>query len=98
MNTVIGPPTNLGITPDESGALVANSLAYQPAGAGWKTVPDDKLFVIDLESKPPKAIATLEVGRQSPGLAVNRKGDLVRIAVRRNLKRWCRRRPSDSHR
>jgi hypothetical protein len=64
MNTVIGPPTNLGITPDESLALVANSLAYQPAGAGWKTVPDNKLFVIDLQSKPPKVIATVEVGKQ----------------------------------
>jgi hypothetical protein len=52
MNTVIGPPTNLGITPDESLALVADSLAYQPAGAGWKPVPDNKLFVIDLQSKP----------------------------------------------
>ena len=40
MNTMIGPPTNLAITPDESLALVANSLAYQPDGAGWKPVPD----------------------------------------------------------
>jgi len=82
MNTVIGPPTNLGITPDESLALVANSLAYQSAGAGWKTVPDNKLFVIDLQSKPPKVIATVEVGRQPSGLAINRMGDLVLIANR----------------
>jgi DNA-binding beta-propeller fold protein YncE len=82
MNTVIGPPTNLGITPDESLALVANSLAYQPDGAGWKTVPDNKLFVIDLRSKPPSLIATVEVGRQPSGLAINRTGDLVLIANR----------------
>jgi DNA-binding beta-propeller fold protein YncE len=79
---VIGPPTNLGITPDESLALVANSLADQPDGAGWKTVPDDKLFAIDLQSKPPKLIATVEVGKQPSGIAINRKGDLVLIANR----------------
>jgi YVTN family beta-propeller protein len=82
MNTVIGPPTNLAITPDESLALVANSLAYEPAGAGWKTVPDNKLFVIDLQSKTPKVIATVEVGKQPSGLTINRKGDLVLIANR----------------
>ena len=82
MNTMIGPPTNLAITPDESLALVANSLAYQPAGAGWKPVPDNKLFVIDLQSTLPKLIATVEVGKQPSGLAINRKGDLVLIANR----------------
>ena len=82
MNTMIGPPTNLAITPDESLALVANSLAYQPAGAGWKPVPDNKLFVIDLQSTPPKLIATVEVGKQPSGLAINRKGDLLLIANR----------------
>ena len=29
-NTVIGPPTNLAVTPNESLALVANSLSYEP--------------------------------------------------------------------
>lgn len=82
MNTMIGPPTNLAITPDESLAVVANSLAYQPDGAGWKPVPDTKLFVIDLTSTPPKLIATVEVGKQPAGLAINRKGDLLLIANR----------------
>ena len=82
VNTVIGPPTNLAITPDENLALVANSLIYQPDGTGWKPAPDNKLFVIDLQSTPPKLIAAVEVGRQPSGLAVNRKGDLVLIANR----------------
>ncbi len=82
MNTMIGPPTNLAITPDESLALVANSLTYQPAGAGWKPVPDNKLFVIDLKTTPAKLIATVEVGKQPSGLAINRKGDLLLIANR----------------
>ncbi len=82
MNTVIGPPTNLAITPDESLALVANSLAYQQDGAGWKPVPDNKLFVIDLKVTPPNLIATVEVGKQPSGLAINKKGDLLLIANR----------------
>jgi len=82
MNTMIGPPTNLAITPDESLAVVANSLAYQQDGAGWKPVPDNKLFVIDLKSTPPKLITTVEVGKQPSGLAINRKGDLLLIANR----------------
>ncbi|WP_457840999.1 YncE family protein, partial [Staphylococcus aureus] len=40
------------------------------------------LFVIDLKSKVPNLIATVEVGRQPSGLAINRKGDLVLIANR----------------
>ena len=82
MNTVIGPPTNLAITPDESLAVVANSIDYQQEGAGWKAVPDNKLFVIDLKSTPPKLVATIEVGKQPSGLAISRKGDLLLIANR----------------
>src|SRR5208283_766815 len=44
-NAIIGPPTHLAITPDESLALVANSLSYRQDGAGWKAMPDTKLFV-----------------------------------------------------
>jgi len=81
-NTVIGPPTNLAVTPDESLALVANSLTYQPDGGGFKPAPDNKVFVIDLKSKPPKLIGTVEVGRQPSGMAISRRGDLVLIADR----------------
>lgn len=82
MNTVIGPPTNLAVTPNESLALVANSLNYQPNGAGWKPVPDDKVYVIDLQAAPPKLIATLEVGKQPSGMAINKAGDLALVADR----------------
>lgn len=82
INTVIGPPTNLAVTPDESLALLANSIAYQQDGSGWKSVPDNKLFVIDLKSAPAKLIATVEVGKQPSGLAVNKSGSLLLIANR----------------
>jgi len=82
-NTVIGPPTNLAITPDESLALVANSLNYAPNGSGgWKPVPDNKVFVIDLKASPPKLIATVETGKQPSGLAINKAGTLALVADR----------------
>lgn len=81
-NTVVGPPTNLAITPDESLALVANSVVYLADGPGWKTAPDTKLFVIDLKSAPPKLISTVEVGKQPSGIAINKAGNLALIANR----------------
>ncbi len=82
MNTVVGPPTNLAITPDQKLAIVANSLDWQKDGEKWKGVPDNKLYVIDLTANPPAHIATVEVGKQPSGLSINPKGDLALIANR----------------
>ncbi|MFI4931786.1 MAG: lactonase family protein [Burkholderiales bacterium] len=82
MNSIFGPPTNLGITPDGQLALVANSMDWAPDGAGWKSVPDNKLYVIDLTSSPPKLIDTVAVGKQPSGLSINRAGNLALIANR----------------
>jgi DNA-binding beta-propeller fold protein YncE len=70
MNTIIGPPVNLAITPDQHLALVANSLDWVKEGEGWKGVPDNKIYVIDLTTSPPARIATIE-----PGKAAFRHGD-----------------------
>jgi DNA-binding beta-propeller fold protein YncE len=82
MNTIAGPPTNLAVTPNNRIAIVANSLDWVADGASWKGVPDDKLFVIDLTTAPPKLITTLSVGKQPSGLAINHAGNLVLIANR----------------
>jgi DNA-binding beta-propeller fold protein YncE len=82
MNSIFGPPTNLAITPDEKLALVANSMDWQQDGAGWKPVPDDKVYVIDLAVTPPAHVATVQVGKQPSGMAINRAGDLALIANR----------------
>lgn len=82
MNSIFGPPTNLAITPDESLALVANSMDWVMDGAGWKPVPDNKLYVIDLTVTPPKLIDTVMVGRQPSGMSINRAGNLALIANR----------------
>ena len=82
MNSIFGPPTNLAITPDGQLALVANSMDWAADGAGWKAVPDNKLYVIDLGTSPPKLIDTVAVGKQPSGMAINRAGNLALIANR----------------
>jgi DNA-binding beta-propeller fold protein YncE len=82
MNTVVGPPTNLAITPDQTLALVANSLDWVKDGDNWKGAPDTKLYVIDLTTSPPQQIATLELGKQPSGMAINHAGTLALVANR----------------
>ena len=82
MNSIFGPPTNLAITPDERLAIVANSMNWVQDGAAWKAAPDNKLYVIDLKASPPKHIATVEVGKQPSGLAINGRGDLALVTNR----------------
>lgn len=82
-NTIVGPPTNLAITPDGTLALVANSMNMVRDDAGaLKNVPDDRLFVIDLTTRPPQPIDTVHVGRQPSGLSINRAGTLALVANR----------------
>ena len=64
MNSLLGPPTNLAVAPDERVALVANSVAWVEDGGTWKPVPDNKLFVIDLQASPPTLVETVTVGKQ----------------------------------
>ena len=82
MNTITGPPVNLAITPDQHLALVANSLDWVKDGDGWKGVPDNKVYVIDLTASPPAQIGTVAAGKQASGMAINRTGTLALVANR----------------
>lgn len=82
MNTILGPPTSLAITPDNRLALIANGLDWTADGARWKPVPDDKVSVVDLAAAPPRVAATIAVGRQPAGMAINRAGTLALVANR----------------
>ncbi len=85
-NSVAGPPTNLQVTPDGRLGLVANSVLSVKEGAKdnetWKLVPDDKLYVLNLEASPPALTDTLVVGKQPSGLAITKAGDLALVANR----------------
>jgi hypothetical protein len=82
MNSLLGPPTNLAITPDDRVALVANSVEWVEEGGTWKPAPDNKLFVIDLQASPPQLVETVTVGKQPSGMAISKAGTLVLIANR----------------
>jgi 6-phosphogluconolactonase (cycloisomerase 2 family) len=81
-NSIIGPPANIAVTPDQSTALIANSLHSERTPTGWKAVPADELFVVDLKASPPNLAQTVKVGRQPSGLAVSRDGRLALVANR----------------
>jgi len=80
-NTVIGPPTNVAITPDQRLALVANSLIIDPNDS-TKQIPDTKIAIIDLTVDPPAKIGEVEAGAQPSGISITPDGDLALVANR----------------
>src|ERR1700674_5219559 len=80
-SSVVGPPQNVAIAPDESIALVSANMKLDP-GDPKKLVPDNRLSVIDLKAKPPTVIATLETGLGPAGISINRAGTLALVANR----------------
>jgi DNA-binding beta-propeller fold protein YncE len=81
-NSIIGPPTNVAVTPDQSLALIANSVHSQEADSGWKAAPADELFVVDLAATPPSLRQTVRVGRQPSGIAISPDGRFALVANR----------------
>lgn len=81
-NSVVGPPVNLAIDPTNSIALVADSIDVVKEGDKLTQVPDNKVYVIDLKSNPPKLADTLTVGKQPSGLSFNPAGSLALVANR----------------
>ena len=81
-NSVVGPPVNLDIDPTASVAIVANSMDAIKDGDAWKQVPDNKIYVIDLKTKPARLVNTIEAGKQPSGLSINPAGNLALVANR----------------
>jgi DNA-binding beta-propeller fold protein YncE len=79
--SVVGPPSSVAIASDESFALVTGATKIDPADPK-KTVPDDKLSVIDLKASPPKISAQLQAGKGAAGVSINRAGTLALVANR----------------
>ena len=78
-SSVVGPPQNVAVAPDESFALVASTMKLDPADPK-KQVPDNRLSVIDLKANPPAVIATLEAGLGPTGTVINGAGTLALVA------------------
>jgi DNA-binding beta-propeller fold protein YncE len=82
-NSIIGPPTNLAITPKGDLALVANSVNNAKKDDGsFAPVSDDRVFVIDLKAIPPAVIDTLHAGKRPSGMAINAAGTLALVTNR----------------
>jgi DNA-binding beta-propeller fold protein YncE len=82
INSVVGPPTNLAVTPAGDLAFVANSMEPVVQGWGHRLEPDNKVFMVDLKASPPTVIGTITVGKQPSGMAISPKGDMALVANR----------------
>ena len=81
-NSIVGPPVNLDIDPSGSIALVADSVDVTKDGDALKQVPDNKIYVIDLKSSPPKLASTVTGGKQPSGLSISPDGKMALVANR----------------
>ncbi len=80
-HSVVGPPNSVAITPDERFAIVTSAERIDPADA-TRTVPDNRVQVVDLRATPPRVTQTVEAGAGPSGVSVNRAGNLVLVANR----------------
>jgi DNA-binding beta-propeller fold protein YncE len=81
-NSIVGPPVNLDIDPSGSIALVADSIDVTKDGDALKQGPDNKIYVIDLKSNPPKLAATVTGGKQPSGLSISPDGKMALVGNR----------------
>jgi DNA-binding beta-propeller fold protein YncE len=79
--SVVGPPQSVAVSRDESFALVVASTKVDPTDPK-KTVPDNRLTVIDLKARPITVTQTLEAGAGAAGVSINRAGTLALVANR----------------
>ncbi len=79
--TVLGPPTTVDITPDESMAIVASGQRAD-ATDKMKLVDNNFVTLIDLKSSPAKVLGTVITGAQPTGVAINPAGTLALVANR----------------
>src|SRR2546422_772948 len=80
-NSVIGPPSNIAITPDRRLALIANSLKIDPQDP-TRWVPESFVHVLDLKANPPKVISRVSAGLQPSGISIQSDGKLALVANR----------------
>jgi 6-phosphogluconolactonase (cycloisomerase 2 family) len=81
-NSVFGPPTNIAVSPNGKLAIVANSLNWKRNGDNWDSIPDDRIFMIDLTSGTPHTVGNVDSGGQPSGIAISHDGNWVAVANR----------------
>lgn len=76
-NSVVGPPLNVAISPKQEIALVSSNMTIDPADP-TKTVPDDKVTVLDLSSLFPTLAGRI---KSAVGLAKNAPAPAATVAA-----------------
>jgi DNA-binding beta-propeller fold protein YncE len=80
-SSVVGVPQSVAVSKDESIAIVTSAFKLDPADPK-KTIPDDRVSVIDLKANPPAVIATLQAGPGVTGVSISPDGKLALTANR----------------
>jgi DNA-binding beta-propeller fold protein YncE len=80
-NTVIGPPSNIAVTPDGKLALIADSLQINPDNPK-ETIPANRIHILDLSKKPYRIIGEVTAGAQPSGMSITPNGKLALVANR----------------
>jgi DNA-binding beta-propeller fold protein YncE len=82
INSIIGPPTNLAVSPARDIALVANSVIPDSDKSDYKLVSDDKVYIVDLKANPPAVAGTVTTGKRPSGMAIAADGKLALVTNR----------------
>ena len=80
-NSVVGPPQNVAVSPNRALLFVTSSTRLDSIDAS-KTVPDNKVTVVDISVSPPQVLATMTAGVSASGVAINPSGTLAMVANR----------------
>ncbi len=80
-HSVVGPPTSVAISADGRLGLVASAQRIDPTQP-TRTIPDNKVSVIDLAATPPVVVQTVEAGAGASGVSINAAGTLALVANR----------------
>ncbi len=79
--SVVGPPESVAIAPNQQLALVTSATKLDPADA-TRTVPDDRVTLIDFTVSPPAIVGTVRAGSGASGVSFNPSGSLALVANR----------------
>jgi len=80
-NTVLGPPSNVAISPDNRYILIADSIALDASRpSGWR--PQQRIHILDTAVEPPALTSTTDTGLQPSGMCFNPQGNHLLVANR----------------
>jgi len=79
--SVVGAPTSIWISPDESFVIVTAATKIEPQDPD-RIVPDDRVSVLDLNTSPPRVVQQITAGEGANEISVSPDGTLALVANR----------------